>query len=389
MNGCCDGEREEKRGEKTTRASCAGRVSCCCDSVTVVRGPSTDSPPRWTEGEGPTRVGPVPRVSTVLSTADRWGAWKARWAIGRMRYRMAPGLYAVGRPTPESPVFVSANYKMSFDRLRSQLGERNGWILVLDTKGINVWCAAGKGTFGTDEIVRRVETVRLGEVVSHRTLVLPQLGAPGVSAHEVRRRSGFRVVYGPVRAEDLPAFLDAGMKARPDMRRVRFPLRSRLGLVPVEIVGSARYALVIAAGFLLLSGLGRDGYSTARAARVGLPSAISFLGAVLAAAVLVPALLPWLPGRSFSLKGAALGAVWAAVVVGYGWTHPGVLGGTLGLGAWLLMIPAVASFLAMNFTGASTFTSMSGVRREMRRAVPIQVASAVLGLGLWITGRFV
>jgi len=278
---------------------------------------------------------------------------------------------------------------MSFDRLRSQLGGRNGWILVLDTKGINVWCAAGKGTFGTDEIVRRVETVRLGEVVSHRTLVLPQLGAPGVSAHEVKSRSGFRVVYGPVRAEDLPAFLDAGMKARPDMRRVRFSFRSRLDLVPVEIVGSARYALLIAVGFLLLSGLGRDGYSTARAAGVGLPSAISFLGGILAPAILVPALLPWLPGRSFSVKGAGLGVVWAAAVVAYGWTHPGALGGTLSLGAWLLMIPAAASFLAMNFTGASTFTSMSGVRREMKRAVPIQVASAAVGVALWIVGRFV
>jgi acetyl-CoA decarbonylase/synthase complex subunit gamma len=53
------------------------------------------------------------------------------------------------------------------------------------------------------------------------------------------------------------------------------------------------------------------------------------------------------------------------------------------------MIPAVASFLGMNFTGASTYTSLSGVRREMRVAVPLQILGAVAGLGLWLAGRFV
>jgi len=33
---------------------------------------------------------------------------------------------------------------------------RNLWILILDTKGVNVWCAAGKGTFGTEELVFRI-----------------------------------------------------------------------------------------------------------------------------------------------------------------------------------------------------------------------------------------
>ena len=85
----------------------------------------------------------------------------------------------MGSPSPDSPVLVSANYKLSFDVLRRSLAGIDAWILVLDTKGINVWCAAGKGTFGTEELLRRIAAVRLGEVVSHRRLVLPQLGAPG------------------------------------------------------------------------------------------------------------------------------------------------------------------------------------------------------------------
>ncbi len=166
-------------------------------------------------GSVQTPVGGVPKISSDLRWADHWGTIKARWGVGRMHYTVDPGLYAFGEPDDQSPVLVTANYKMSFDRLREALLNRKAWILVLDTKGINVWCAAGKGTFGTDELVRRVEFSGLNQVVSHRQLILPQLSGPGVAAYQVQKRIGFKVIFGPIRAVDLPAFLDAGLKATP------------------------------------------------------------------------------------------------------------------------------------------------------------------------------
>jgi hypothetical protein len=139
-----------------------------------------------------------PQVSTRLNRTDILGSFKARWGSSRMNYSVEPGLYGVGRPTAVSPVLVSANYKMSFDRLRKTLSGLDLWILVIDTKGINVWCAAGKGTFGTEELVGRIGQVRLGDVVSGRSLILPQLGAPGA-----QRRHGMR----PLRPE-LPGGSD-------------------------------------------------------------------------------------------------------------------------------------------------------------------------------------
>jgi hypothetical protein len=336
-----------------------------------------------------TPAGPVPRVSATLHFADTLGRWKARWGMGRMAYTVEPGLYAVGSPAPESPVLVSANYKMSFDHLRSQLGAHDAWILVLDTRGINVWCAAGKGTFGTDELVRRIESARLDEIVSHRKLVVPQLGAPGVSAHEVHQQSGFRVVYGPVRAEDLPEFLQAGMKATLEMRRVRFTLRDRVVLIPVEFMLSLKYLVIAAVVLLLLSGLWRGGYSPSRIATVGSRHVLLLLAAYLAGAAIVPTLLPWIPGRAFSAKGAWTGLALFLGIGGFAYTRPDVLENWAAGAGWLLLAPAVASFMAMNFTGASTYTSLSGVRREMGIAVPAQIAAAVVGLGLWIAGRFV
>lgn len=367
------------------------KIECCCGGGSPSRaasgGPTVDA--AWVVGSVSTPSGDVPRVSTRLWFSDRVGTWKARWGFGRMQYRAEPGLYAVGTPTSDSPVLLSANYKMSFDRLRSQLEGIDAWIVVLDTKGVNVWCAAGKGTFGTDEIVDRIEDVGLVDVVAHRRLIAPQLGAPGVAAHEVKRRSGFRVVYGPVRAEDLPAFLAADRKATPQMRRVRFPLGERLAVAPLELLMSGKYALSISLGFFLLAGLGPDGYSWGRAVTTGTWSALLFLFVWAASTILTPALLPWLPGRALATKGAWLGLVFLLGLGVYGWFRPDAVGGWPTVAAWCLLIPAVSSFMGMNFTGSTTYTSLSGVRREVRVAGRIQAVCAVLGATVWLAGRFV
>lgn len=331
----------------------------------------------------------IPKVPAELSRTDTLGAWKARWAIGRMKYSVEPGIYAVGNPDADSGVYVSANYKMSFDRLRSQLAGRDGWILVLDTKGINVWCAAGKGTFGTEELLKRIEEVRLADIVGHKKLIVPQLGAVGISAHKVKQKSGFSVVYGPVRAEDLPAFLDAGMRATESMRRVTFPLKDRAVLIPVELVGGAKRVLLIAACFLVLAGLNRSGYSTALVFSYGVQSVLILMAGFLGAVILGPILLPWLPGRSFALKGLWIGIGTLLLAAAFLWRHGHIGDNWLGAAAWTLIIPALTSYIVLNFTGASTYTSLSGVKREVRIAVPIQLVCAVLGIGLWVAGRFV
>ena len=343
----------------------------------------------WVDGSVATAAGEIPRARATLRASDRLGTWKVRWAMGRMRYTVPPGLYAVGNPSADSPVLVSANYKMSFDRLRSQLVGIDAWVMVLDTQGINVWCAAGKGTFGTDELVHRVEQVRLAAIVSHRTLVVPQLAGPGVAAHKVKKRCGFRVRYGPVRCEDLGQFLAARMKATPRMRSVNFPIRDRIVLIPVELVLGIKPLLIIAVGLFLLAGLSMDGYSWSRAMELGGPSAVLWLAVAAAAIFLVPTLLPWLPGRAFALKGFSLGLAFLPCVVYCQWFVPAVFGNWPTILAWFLAIPTVTSFLAMNFTGVSTYTSLSGVRREMGVAVPLQIASIVAAAGLWVAGRFV
>jgi len=336
-----------------------------------------------------TTAGRVPKVSSFWTKADYLGTFKARWGIGRMHYTVDPGLYALGRPDEKSPVLVTANYKMSFDRLRKALPGRNAWILVLDTKGINVWCAAGKGTFGTEELVTRIGSSGLERVVSNREVILPQLSAPGVAAHQVRKFSGFKAIFGPIRAEDLPAFLDNGMKATAEMRFKSFPVWERFVLLPVELVGALKAALMIAPVLLILSGLLGPAAFWPNVLNQGLFAVQALITAILAGAVLTPLLLPWLPGRAFSLKSLGPAVFCALLLLLLRWTEGMKATGLLEMIAWALVILSAAAYLAMNFTGASTYTSLSGVKKEMRWSLPFQIGGGVVGLALWVLSMLV
>lgn len=314
---------------------------------------------------------------TTLTFGDIFGRWKVRWGIGRMTYLVPAGLYAVGAPTPDDPVVVTANYKMSYDIVRQALAGRNVWLLVLETFGVNVWCAAGKGTFGTDELVRRIAATGLAKVVTHRRLLLPILGAPGIAAHEVKLRTGFTVQYATLRAADLPEYLDNGMVTTSAMRELTFSFSERLVLVPVELVQALKPSVAIVICLLLLGYLLGGGVS-------GFKAGMAYLGAMVAGVVVGPLLLPWLPGRGFSVKGAVAGVAWSVawyLLAGRGGGWPVTV-------AVFLALPAVSAFYTLNFTGCSTYTSRTGVRKEMRLSLPAMGGAVVLGILLLLVGRF-
>lgn len=308
-------------------------------------------------------------ATTTITSRDRWQHVLARLGYRRDQRRVNAGLYTIGNPLPTSPVFVTANYKLSFDALRSILAGIDSYILVLETFGINVWCAAGKGTFGTDELVRRIEATGLAQVVSHRKLVLPQLGAPGIAVDIVRRCTGFRVTFGPVRAADLPEYLKTRV-ATPAMRKVRFNLADRLVVIPLEVVYTALPTLVVAIALYFLSGW---------------LASLAAIVAVLAGTALFPILLPWLPSRQFSVKGFILGGILALGIAIWPWlTSPNLvwwqrIGWSLG---YLLAMPAVTAYFALNFTGSSTFTSRTGVAREIKTYIPLM--AIMFGIGIVI-----
>ncbi len=395
----CDGkeskEKESKKNASPSGAACCSgsekkNVSCCgqvaeapvCGAANNGDNDGNQDRPLpkadWILDYQSTPVGRIPIIKTALSAADRRGSWMARWSKKRMAYSVSPGMYGIGEPDADSPVLVTANYKLTLDALRKELGGLNAWILVLDTRGINVWCAAGKRTFGTDELINRIKAVNLDSLVSHRKVILPQLGAPGVSAHVVTKGTGFKVIYGPVRAADIPAFLENGYTKTRAMRKVFFTVKDRLAVSPMEIRMSAKYILFIGILFLLLNLLKGGAVLDDTLKEILLAA-----GSILIGALFTPLLLPWIPGRSFAWKGWLLGGLFVGLTSYFlsgGLWYPVVM--------YLLIFPPVASYLALNFTGSSTFTSLSGVVQEMKISLPLMIISVIGGLALKIYSLF-
>jgi len=350
--------------------------------VTPTKAPHT----KYTNGFVKSKAGEIPITPTLLSFDDKLGAIKVRWSINRNNYKVNPGLYAVGNPDEKSDVFVTANYKLSFDHLRKNLDSINAWILVLDTNGINVWCAAGKGTFGTGELINRVNQVNLHKIVDHKRLIVPQLGAVGVAAHKVKKATGFNVKYGPVRASDIKPFIDLNYKATDEMRRVRFTFIDRLILLPVDFVfGFKKFLLIALAIILVVSGLNNQGILFHEIAENGFRETLLIFLAFFSGIVLTPMLLPIIPFRSFALKGFVMGIFVSGLLL-----YLNALGDNYAeMLSWAFIIISISSFLALNFTGASTYTSLSGVKKEMKIALPLHSVFAATGLIILIVSKIV
>ncbi len=339
------------------------KIGCCCGAIT--------------------KAGMLPRTDFNWNLSDRLGEIAARLGFKRMEYAIAPGLYAAGTPDENSPVLVSANYKLSFDVLRRD-AKVDAWVLVIDTKGVNVWCAAGKGTFCDAEIIKRITETKLEEVVKHKNIILPLLSAPGVAAHEIRRQTGFKAVFGPAEARDIKKFIDNGMKNDVMMKTVEFPLWRRVEVSWLEMVTAidkAFWPFVIFAVISMIENNRFDFYA-------GFYRAFFYGGAALtgivSGSVIFSMLLPYLPGRYFSVKGGLLGFITSGAVL-FAVNGAAMPQHMIKIPAFLLLSASLSAFTAMNFTGCTTFTSISGVKKEIRDSLPFIIAGGAVAAGLMIT----
>jgi hypothetical protein len=204
--------------------------------------------------------------------------------------KVRPGLYAIGDPGENSPVLVSGNFDLTVRRLVRELdGRQDVWLLVGDSKGINVWCAAGGGYFTADSVIAALRSSPLEQRVKHRKLILPQLCANGVDGWRIRKETSWKVEWGPVRAEDISDYLVTGDKTD-DMRLVRFPLKDRLEMVTVTL---GFYGLLILLPVLIFW------------RSLFWPVTFSLLGLSYFYAIV----MPWLPGRDGLLKSIPLGLI--------------------------------------------------------------------------------
>ena len=273
--------------------------------------------------------------------------------------KVQPGLYAVGQPNSESPVLVTGNFDLTVRRLvRAIDGLTDAWVLVADSAGINVWCAAGGGYFTAEKIIASIKSSRLDEVVDHHALILPQLCANGVDGWRIRKESGWGVHWGPVRAEDIPQYLNSNCKKTNDMHWVRFPIKDRLEMVTVTL---GFYGLLILLPVLIFW---RESFWQVTASLLGL----SYEYAVIH---------PWLPGRDGLQKSIPLAVIALAGLFVYTTIWDPLP--TQQLFNWIIGLIGLSVFTAAELQGMSPL-----MRGEQANWGWEALIGAALGLIYWL-----
>jgi len=249
---------------------------------------------------------PVPRMTHRITLRSLLvNLWAIFFRIIPPYPKVRPGLYRVGEPNSKSPVLVTGNFDLTVRRVVRQLdGRVDCWLLVADSAGINVWCAAGGGYFSAEKVTAAVKISGVEELVAHHTLVLPQLAACGVDGRQVHRETGWAVRWGPARARDIPAYLSAGRQKSDAMRWVTFPLRERIEMMLVTL---GFYGLFI---LVPLAVLWRPMFWPVTAALCGL-------------SLFYTIVLPWLPGHDGLAKSVPLVCIALAGLYVYSalWGH--------------------------------------------------------------------
>ncbi len=160
-------------------------------------------------------------------------------------HRAPVGLVRIGKPDRHSPVLVTGNFTLTVRRLRETLRGRDAWLLVANSKGINVWCAAGGGHLTHHDIIAAIRISGIADLVDNREVILPQLCATGVERGRITEATGFATRWGPARLEDLPAFLGRGARVHKHERFMRFPAWERMEMAAMWGVPMLAVALPI------------------------------------------------------------------------------------------------------------------------------------------------
>ena len=236
------------------------------------------------------------------------------------------GLRTFGNPGPDAPVFLTCNFELTVQRVSMVLEGMDCYLLVAPSKGINVWCAAGGGIFNAHSVISVLKTSGITGRVNHRTLVMPQLAAPGVNVQRVEEETGWQCKFGPVRATDIPAYVRNDFQKTQEMSLVRFPLQDR-------VETAVMWAFPISAIVIIVLAI---------VSPSSIPGALALIwGAALALYVLFDPIMRYVPGPVSLVKTSLLGLVVATGLVAYGllvgdWPTGKLIGWSVG--ALLLMI---------------------------------------------------
>lgn len=310
---------------------------------------------------------PKPKQLIFISR-DYWYAFLSWINMFHTHRSVEPGLYYTGNSYDIStPMLVTANYHLTAFLLWRTLKGRNVRILVIDTKGINVWCSSGKGQFNVEQIMLQLERYSHNDLTDTDELqiILPKLSLSGISLKEASL-AGLKPVIGPIYRQDIPKFLENKPYKDCAENKYRFNLRDRLFTLPASLIQFGKYMFKGVVPLFIWHAFFPTGIHWQ-------PIALGiFIG------FLFITLFPLIPGRRFGTKGIVLGITLASLQY-YSSDHIFQFIEQLG---YTLAILGLSILFALYYTGNSGASNYSLVKKDIIALLPV---SALLILGAYIT----
>jgi acetyl-CoA decarbonylase/synthase complex subunit gamma len=289
-------------------------------------------------------IAPLPIHFTLMDYGKAFIAWIF---LFMRTFTVRPGLYHIGELDEEAPVLVTGNCFLTVFLLARRLRHKRIRLLIIDTRGINVWCSASKGQFSANEIVEKAAQCDLLTGKGRIKMVLPKFSLSGVNLDELRK-NGIVPTIGPLYAKDVPAFLQKEKLRNQTDDVVHFGLRSRAFTALPTAIQFFYYflgAYVISLGYVIPG-------------MIWIATGLAFI---------YPVLFPWLPGRLFSIKGLSLALLVSILNL---LIHYGSVTEQLPL---TIFIFATSVFIALSYTGNSAVSNYTSVRKETARFLPVVV----------------
>ncbi len=122
--------------------------------------------------------------------------------------QVEPDIYAVGEPGPESPVFVTTNFSLTYFIISGEI-ENSGlsaWLVVPECEGMSVLTSWAAGKFSASSIAKFIQEKDLEGKVDSRQLIIPGYVSQ-ISGELEDCLPGWKVVVGPQESADIESFI--------------------------------------------------------------------------------------------------------------------------------------------------------------------------------------
>ena len=117
------------------------------------------------------------------------------------------GLYEIGEPKKDSPVFMTSNYRMTKIPVEQDIKDAHldAWLLVVDTEGLGIEAGVAGGQLSADKVAEEMKKQKIFDKVDHRILVIPGMAARLSGA--IEDEANCYVVVGPGDSSGIQKFV--------------------------------------------------------------------------------------------------------------------------------------------------------------------------------------